>query len=393
MSAPAATTRPWFEPLLLAALLLLPACGIVHRFAGIPGVVAYTLGTAAACIVVCRYIPELSRFERLLPRLMLAIALFAVVAFIILYPIAQSGLIGAGSDRDEALNQALDFLAEGRYPYHQVTYRSWTDGGERIPTGDPITPFPGAFLLAAPAWFLGNAAWQNVFWLIVLFVFFWRNFAPATALLLAAGAVAFYPGAMQDVVTGGDYYINAVYILIASACVLTTVRGSPVLHLAALVFLGIAVCSRPIYGVAPVALAAFCWRHYGFGAAFRILLVSGAVTLALALPFYLYDPPGFSPLHVTSMANLPIPHAPIVLGVLSLAVATLAARLPRDPFALYGWIAVSLCAAFGPLMAYWISKGELLEYASSLTTPVTLFGAVWIAKRLERKYGLTRNTI
>ena len=53
---------------------------------------------------------------------------------------------------------ALTELASGRYPYTATTY-----------LGNPITPLPGALLLAAPFWWVtGSAAWQNVAWTLLL---------------------------------------------------------------------------------------------------------------------------------------------------------------------------------------------------------------------------------
>lgn len=377
-----AIRQPWLEPSLLALFLVFSGCGQIHKYTGLPGVAVYAAGTFAACILICRNLPALARHERLWPRLMIAVALFTAIAFIVLYPLAQSGALGGqGSDRDEALNQGLAALAAGRYPYYEITY-----------LGNPLTPMPGGLLLAAPAWLLGNAAWQNLLWPALLFLFLWRSFTPVMAVLLAAGAVAFYPGAIQDLASGGDYIDNAIYVLLATASVMATARGPRLPHIAALVFLGIAVCCRAIYVVAPVALAAMFWRHLGAGAAFRVLAVSGAVALALALPFYLYDPAGFSPLQVAALkVDIPIPHAAALLGLLSLAVAALAIRLPFDAFALYGWIGLALFAAFGPVILHWSIKEPSWSFLlMGQAAPSTLFASLWIAKRLERKYGLTR---
>lgn len=368
--------RAWIEALLLAGLLVLSGYGQVYKYAGAPGAVAYAAGTVAICVLACRHIIALTRLGRAWLPLMVAVVLFTAATFAILNPVAQSGLFGSGSDRADALNQALDALAAGRYPYYERTY-----------LGHVLTPMPGQLLLSAPAWLLGAVAWQNMFWLALLFAFFWRSFTPATAVLLAAGVIACHPGVMQDVVTGGDYINNAIYVLLATAAVMATARGPTLPHLAALAFLGIAVCSRPIYVVAPVALAALFWRHLGTGAAFRALAVPGTVALALTLPFYFYDPAGFTPFYVMDFTNLSIPHATSMLGLLSLAVAALAARLPFDPFALYGWVAMALSMIFAPVMVAWMLTDEYPDMAH-LAAPITIFGALWTAKRVERRNNL-----
>jgi len=89
-------------------------------------------------------------------RLVLLMTLLLIAAFIVLYPVARSGLFGPGSDRDDALNVALQALLSGHYPYYAQTY-----------LGNPPTPMPGALLLALPFFALGTSAWQNLFWLPV----------------------------------------------------------------------------------------------------------------------------------------------------------------------------------------------------------------------------------
>lgn len=365
----------WIAPAILAALTALSAFGQVYKYTGPIGALPYTAGVAVACYLACRHLETLARFKRVWPSLMIAIALFIIAAFLVLYPIAQSGQWGGGTDRDEALNIALDAVSAGQYPYYLRTYLN-----------NDLSPAPGALLLAAPAWLLGNAAWQNIPWIALFFLFLWRSFAPTLAVLLAV-AIACNAGVMQDIVTGGDYVINAIYVALAVAAVMATARDAPLLHCAALIFLGIAICSRPIYAVAPVALAALFWRHLGPRAALRVLAVAGAVALALGLPIYLHDPAAFTPLHQpTSYVTIPIPHASTALGLAALTIALMASRIPFDLFALYGTIALALSVMFIPVAIHWMLIGKYLSFAHA-TAPLTLFGALWAAKWIERQHG------
>ena len=61
---------------------------------------------------------------------------------------------GGGSDSDDALNLATRALLHGEYPYRIRTY-----------LGSPATYLPGSLLLAVPFVLLGNAAYQDLFWL------------------------------------------------------------------------------------------------------------------------------------------------------------------------------------------------------------------------------------
>jgi len=66
--------------------------------------------------------------------------------------------IGA-SDNDDAIDVAIDELRAGRYPYYPRTFLN-----------GPLSPLPGALLLALPFYLVGDSALQNVFWIAV---FFW----------------------------------------------------------------------------------------------------------------------------------------------------------------------------------------------------------------------------
>jgi hypothetical protein len=72
------------------------------------------------------------------------------------YEVVQSGRFGGGSDSDDALVTGVYELAAGRYPYYVKTY-----------LGNPISPLPGALILAAPFVAVGCVALAHVFWLFV----------------------------------------------------------------------------------------------------------------------------------------------------------------------------------------------------------------------------------
>ena len=67
-----------------------------------------------------------------------------VVAFFVLYPVANTHAPGTGSDDDDALNLGALALLTGRFPYSQTTY-----------LGNALHHLPGAFVLAVPFVILG----------------------------------------------------------------------------------------------------------------------------------------------------------------------------------------------------------------------------------------------
>jgi hypothetical protein len=79
------------------------------------------------------------------------LVVLAVTLFI--YPKANIHTPMRGSDRDDALLDATSALLRGEFPYSRPTY-----------LGNPITPLPGALLLAVPFVLAGNAALANALW-------------------------------------------------------------------------------------------------------------------------------------------------------------------------------------------------------------------------------------
>lgn len=295
--------------------------------------------------------------------------------FAILYPISQRHVLGVGSDREDALRVADHLLIHGRYLYDGHTF-----------LGNSITPLPGAVLLALPFYFLGSVALQNLLWLALFIAFsswFFRNRSTALAyVLILLGASA---GNMDDFVVGGDFFINELYVCIAFALVLAACEDEiPAwMQFAAGVLLGFAVDSRPIYVVVFPLLFAYLWKRLGPAPALRAVLISGFTALLLSVPFYLYDPAHFAPLHIKHKLDF-IPaqyHATIVLPVFGLLVSCIGFFIPltrprvylliglslfvmlgipgwirwfEHPFTLYGWYGVGLSGVPAPFITLWI---------------------------------------
>src|SRR5260370_38096939 len=78
------------------------------------------------------------------------------------YPKGKVQMGGRGSGGDDGLNLGVNELLNGRHPYSVRTYLD-----------NPISPLPGAILLAIPFVLVGSSAYQNLFWLgVFCFVLF-----------------------------------------------------------------------------------------------------------------------------------------------------------------------------------------------------------------------------
>jgi hypothetical protein len=271
--------------------IVIPSTGVVWKYLGYPGIVAYA--AAASLLIIMGRRALFDRLSRWLAGRDLWVA---AVSFVLLcglvvavYPLANSGAIGGGSDRDDMVNVAAGDLLRGNYPYYRTTY-----------LGNPISLLPGALILATPFVLLGIGAYQNLFWLIVFFLTLRACLKEhSRALLLIWLALALSPIALNELVTGSDLLTNTLYVFVFLVWLVIAVSRSDRpwwIRLAAAILLGIGLSSRANFVfLLPLAFAVMA-RTAGWRPA---LLYTGATCLALGvvtLPFYLYDPSRFTPL-------------------------------------------------------------------------------------------------
>jgi len=172
----------------------------------------------------------------------------------VLFPIAKSGLVGPGSDRDDALNVTLRALLHGNYPYYTLTY-----------LGNPPTPMPGAILLAAPFFALGTSALQNLFWVTVFIKYAPRIFGSASSAVVYVLIFIFLsPASLQDFVTGGDLLVNCLYIVLAVEFVIRVQSAQrSATRFIVYLFLSICLSSRPIFIIVVPILSAYLFQRAG----------------------------------------------------------------------------------------------------------------------------------
>ena len=317
------SSRRVWAALALGLALALPSLGTVEKYLGTAVAVAYLAAVLAVAPVAERW--ALPLFLRLVDERWarwLALATYAglVVAFVVVYPIADNDVPGSGSDRDDASNLATNRLLDGEFPYREQTY-----------LGNPVSQLPGALVLAAPFVALGTSGWQTFLWLPIFFVALARHLGSARLALFASWtALAVSPGVVREILTGGDLIANGIYVAVPMLVVLRAPRG---VALAAAVVLGVTLSSRAnfVY-VLPLLFAALA-QLYGLREALvRSGLVS-AVLAAITLPFYLYDPDGFTPLTTSgklSQFEELAPHLDVAVVLVAIALTVALALRPFD---------------------------------------------------------------
>ncbi|MEQ1605760.1 MAG: hypothetical protein ABL999_12915 [Pyrinomonadaceae bacterium] len=280
----------------LAVFLLAPSFDTALKYFGVGGVIGYfAVGTLIIFAADRFVLPWFKANVSERTANILAIVTFAVlIAFtLIVYPMANAGRFGGGSDADDALVVAVGEVLRGHYPYTPSTY-----------LGNPISPMPGTVFLAIPFVVIGAIHLQNIFWLAVFFLVF-RYFekSSTSALGLVLAMLAFSPTLLQNIVTGADYASNSIYILVLMWILirtLSTPEPDTWKWVLPAILLGVALSSRSTFMlIMPLFLSVLVQRA-GWKNAIKYLAVSGITFLAVTLPFWLYDPAGFAPLRVQS---------------------------------------------------------------------------------------------
>jgi hypothetical protein len=313
----------------------------VQKYLGTAAALGYLVAVVVGLPVVMRLVLRVDRRfggDRRLVWLALLSLVLLVVLFLVVYPRANAHVGGtSGSDRDEAANLGAQNLLHGHYPYRGKTY-----------LGNPISDLPGALLLALPfVLVLGNSAYQNLFWLPLAFLRMRIAVAStAVALLLSWIVLALSPGAMREFLTGGDLLANSLWVPLLMLAVLDAARtGRARLELLAAAALGIGLSSRANFLLVVPILFGVLAQHYGLRRAVRDVLIAGAAFLLVTLPFYVYDPGGFTPLkvqnHLKQFDTL-VPDVHVAVAVAALVLSIAFAFRPMDAL---GGRAMAACAA------------------------------------------------
>jgi hypothetical protein len=302
--------------------LFIPSTAVLQKYFGIVGVGVYIVASSLLILIGYRYI--FTRFVSIVTDkkvlwLSAFTFIFLLTVFFAGYPLANSGILGPGSDRDEALNTATMELLQGRYPYYPKTY-----------FGNPISPMPGSLLLAAPFVLLGNSAYQNIFWLFV-FVYSMSSHLKnsRSALLLLWVILALSPVIFQELVTGGDLLSNSIYILLFVMWVVGAIPQpgtSRKKKLLLAILLGVGLASRANLALILPLVYSSLVRKTGWRSATKYIAITCFTLGLITVPFYLYDPQGFSPLHTANTLGqfeLILPYSGLILPLATGAIAIL----------------------------------------------------------------------
>ncbi len=340
---------------LLALFLVLASIGQVQKFLGLAGAGAYAVIVFGVLATGYRFVPAIAGrvTERQASWLAMGTLLVLLACFAVVYPIANSGAVGGGSDREDNLNVATSALLRGQYPYYPVGY-----------LGLPVDVLPGTLLLAIPFVLLGNSAYQNLFWLAAFFVctrVYLRD--GRQALLMLWVMLAASPAVLQELVTGGDLIANSVSVFLF-ALFLAGSASNPAASagqkaVAAILF-GVGLSSRANFLLIVPLVFSFLTGRCGWRNAVKSLGLAGVTFAAITVPFYVYDPEGFSPMRLQNrfgMFESVLPFARTLIPVATAALA-LVLSLPRR-----NATSVDLLRNCALVMAFPVACGIVLSLA------------------------------
>jgi len=312
-----------------ALSLFIPSLDIVHKYLGGNGIIAYIAASPLAVLVLHKLAKRIKRSinENVATWLAVVTFLSLVIGFFLIYPIANSGVIGGGSDADDALNLAASELIHGRYPYYPSTY-----------LGNPIAPLPGAVLLSLPFVLLGNSSYQSLFWIAAFFAIakiYLKDIR--LALLLIWSCLALSPVILNNVVTGVDEMSNGIYVLIFILLLVTVAPKHEVSvwkKVAAAMLLGIALSSRSNFVLLVPLVFGMLVRNSGWRNGTKYIFVTSVTFVLVTIPFWLFSPQSFSPLYIqyskVSQFESILPLAGLVIPLAGGALALLLAYCYSD---------------------------------------------------------------
>jgi hypothetical protein len=192
------------------------------------------------------------------------------------------------------------------------------------------------------------------------------------------------PGALQELVTGGDYLINAIYVAVSVHLLLIARADWPrVCRYLSYVFFALCLSSRAIYVVEIPIVAAFIHQRRSAGGLWEFLICTSVALVAINLPIFLIDPHRY-PLFfsITKLNFYPAGlHAKLLIPATSLGIAGCAWLVKLSRQRVFLLSALSFIPMFTPGLLFTLFKfGAIPEVLASAnySLPLTIFGGIWL---------------
>ncbi|MBK1618549.1 hypothetical protein CKO42_08880 [Lamprobacter modestohalophilus] len=375
----------------LLVVLLVSSMALFERLAEVVCPLLEIPTTAGIWLLFLAYLGYLMALTHLLRRwaprtrkwpaktVFLGLWLSLTLIFLAVYPLADSGVLGFESDREEALDVGVKALWNGTFPYQCRAVSGIHEGCPQ--SGNPIAPMPGGLILAAPVvLILGSAAALSLLSLWVLFLglgVYWGS--NRRSLLHVMFLLAAAPVLLAEVLTGGDHLANTVLVCIP-LLLLTQNAARPHAKALALLF-GCALAWRGLFWLVSVPILSYCihtrqWQPLALIGGYAL-----AGFAAVMLPFALWDPTGFAPWSVQQRFQLYehiLPHAALAVPACVVALGACFGWLAKDQDGLLnacGWTLLLPVIAGAVLQSITVGQPTVLFYGWYSLTSIILFSA------------------
>jgi hypothetical protein len=179
--------------------------------------------------------------------------------------------------------------------------------------------------------------------------------------------LALSPVFWQEFVTGGDLLANSLFVCVFTILLLHVDLSSPeksTKRKLIAIFFGIGLSSRLNYLLLLFPIYSLLWQAYGWRFALKYIALICVTVAIVTLPFYIYDPAGFSPLHTLRKVDqfgafLPFA-GPLLVALSGLTALLLAARsLHEQPVAFFRACALPQAVPIVAGLIFYAIRGRL----------------------------------
>ncbi len=299
------STKIWWKSFIgLAFCLIYPSIALFKKI-GYSYLFAYSVGALLILWVVLFWLLPFLKTRISIRRSIVLLALLLIslfLAYFVIHPHIDTrgfsffGKNFGASDGDDAIDLAISEIIHGRYPYAARTFLD-----------NPITPMPGALLLALPFYILGDSGVQNLFWLAIFLILLARYNHDSLLPVSVAYILCFFsPIVVYHILTGSDYIANSIYTLVFTIMVLDSARGhkSDLQCIFWSVLLGIGLSSRINFALNLILLFFMLLKVTSKLKALGMVTITLASFIAITLPAFVHSPSTFSPLHTSNMLSI-----------------------------------------------------------------------------------------
>lgn len=281
--------------LIFVASLTIPSIGLVqHHFGNFS--LAFWLAFQIPILIFAYYKPWLT-WEKFTDQqitwigITLLIFLFGVIS--IAYPLATKGIIPGANERKDIVIGAVKEIINGKYPYYYYYTKV-----------SPVFIWPGWLFLNIYFVWAGTYWVQNCFWLFIFYLIVGKYLLNRKSTLsLFIILLLFAPVILHELISASELLSNVLLITLIGIGIVNYNSLKDWLKIPLACLAGLAFSSRPHFLFLLPLYFSLLLHKTGLKESAKFFAVLVLTSLAITLPFYLYDPQSFTPLQSRMYLN------------------------------------------------------------------------------------------